>query len=279
MSVAVEIDLFVRRFEAEDPVGAIVLVHGLGEHLDRHVATLEAFAARGIVAYAYDQRGHGRSPGNRAYVEDFARLVADSLAIRDLAARERPALPLFVMGVSLGGVVVARSVAARPSGIVGVVLLAPALGIADAAPAWVQPIADALAKLAPRLPASRLDPAALSRSRAVGEAYSRDPLVLSPVVPIATGAALAKAARAALASARAWDVPTLLVHGDADRIVPIAASRRFVAAAAARDKTLREVAGGFHEPLNDPGGDALRDEIVSWVVGRALAARPVARAR
>jgi len=53
-------------------------------------------------------------------------------------------------------------------------------------------------------------------------------------------------------------VPTLLVHGDADEDVPISQSRRYhsAAVAAGDDCELRELPGGGHFEVIDPGGRA-----------------------
>ena len=41
-------------------------------------------------------------------------------------------------------------------------------------------------------------------------------------------------------------------------------------AAGGDDVTLRVVLGGYHEPFNDPGGEALVDEVADWILARAL---------
>lgn len=68
---------------------AVLLTHGLGEHLGRYAALTEAFLAAGVTVLRYDQRGHGGSPGRRAVV-DAGLLVADHLAARRAAARVAP---------------------------------------------------------------------------------------------------------------------------------------------------------------------------------------------
>ena len=48
----------------------LIVTHGLGEHLERHEYILKLFSQNFNIAI-YDVRGHGRSGGTRAYVENF----------------------------------------------------------------------------------------------------------------------------------------------------------------------------------------------------------------
>src|SRR5215210_1327201 len=53
----------------EGPRRAVLVnLHGLGDHSGLYPALATHFPTRGIALYAYDMRGNGRSPGQRAYV-------------------------------------------------------------------------------------------------------------------------------------------------------------------------------------------------------------------
>ena len=68
------------------PHGVVLIVHGFGEHSGRYLHVAARLADAGFVVYAYDQRGHGRSEGDRAYVTTFRdylmRLRIDTAARR-----------------------------------------------------------------------------------------------------------------------------------------------------------------------------------------------------
>ena len=49
-----------------------MLSHGFGEHARRYDHVAQRFGAAGLVTYALDHRGHGRSDGKRVYVRDIA---------------------------------------------------------------------------------------------------------------------------------------------------------------------------------------------------------------
>jgi alpha-beta hydrolase superfamily lysophospholipase len=156
-----------------------------------------------------------------------------------------------------------------PDGLAGVVAIAPALSIDGGQPAPLRALAPLLARLAPALPAAQLDITQLSRDESVGPAFLADPLTHKAGVPVATAVAMIGAGAAALAEAPQFRLPYLIIQGDRDRIVGAGGARRFAAAAASPDATLRVVPGGYHEPLNDPGGAELVEEIASWMLARA----------
>ncbi|MEM9998571.1 MAG: alpha/beta fold hydrolase, partial [Bacteroidota bacterium] len=161
----------------------VLLVHGIGEHSGRYAHIAAHLMMQGIRVFAYDQRGHGESEGERAYIERFDSLVADLHHVRALVEVQRaepagPTTPLFLMGHSLGGLVAARYVSAHSSeGLAGVILSSPALRT-DVAP-LLQKVSGAVARFAPRLRTVKLDLKALSRDPRVIRNYEEDPLVTS----------------------------------------------------------------------------------------------------
>jgi acylglycerol lipase len=257
------------RLVPEHPAAAVLVVHGFGEYAGRHAPTMRRLAERGIAVYAYDQRGHGHSPGKRAIVERFDDLVDDAVAMRDRVAAEQPGVPLFLFGVSMGGVVATRSVQRQSAGLRGVVLLAPAFAAAENIPAPVQSVLRALRKIAPELPLAKLTFSALSADPAVGEAYRVDPLTYHGGVPLCTGTEIVEAGRLAVADAGSYELPTLLLQGDADTVIFPIGAKRFADAAKTPDLTFMTVAGGYHELFNDPGGEKLVTAMCDWILARS----------
>lgn len=68
-------ELYVKVKESGSAVW-IVATHGIGEHMERHNYIPEMFG-HDFNIFQYDLRGHGRSTGRRAYVEDFAQYMDD----------------------------------------------------------------------------------------------------------------------------------------------------------------------------------------------------------
>lgn len=121
--------LALSHWPAEGEPRAVILgIHGFGDYGPSTFALAAAdWTARGIETYAYDQRGFGRNesrgewPGEDALIEDAAEVA------EDIAARH-PGLPMILVGHSMGGgVALAAAAEGRAPSADGLVLLAPAI--------------------------------------------------------------------------------------------------------------------------------------------------------
>ncbi|MBX3463182.1 MAG: alpha/beta fold hydrolase [Planctomycetes bacterium] len=185
-------------------------LHGLGSVRtgEKSTSLLQHAARRGRACLRIDQRGHGESSGRLGEVT-IGELVAD---VRRVLAHLGPQI---VVGSSLGGLVAAFAAAAEPHLVRGLCLLAPALGFT----AQLERHLDAEGRL----------------WTSEGRAFVVERRVLDDA------AGLDERGLPACLS-----MPTLLVHGTADDIVPPHASERFVAAIAHPAKDLWLVPGGDH---------------------------------
>jgi alpha-beta hydrolase superfamily lysophospholipase len=251
------------------PTAAVLFAHGFAESAMRHAPTLEAFARAGIAAYAYDLRGHGRSPGSRGFIRRFDDLLDASSLARAWVAADSPGVPLFLMGYSLGGLVSVRSAERDPAGLAGVVLVAPGFEIAGDLPAIVRRLGTVVGDIAPHVPVAQLRLKHLRPDEPRAASLLEVLLPRDPLIPARTAAELIRASDAALAGAREWRVPTLVVHGDLDRVVPLACARRFVERATQADTTLDVIPGGHHDLLHGRDADAVRASVLAWIRARA----------
>ncbi|MDR0313007.1 MAG: lysophospholipase, partial [Treponema sp.] len=97
------------------PRAVVHIVHGMAEHSQRYEWVAQKLNSEGIEVWAADQRGHGKTadpavndPGKGGLLghcydgDGFARVTADIDAINRLIRKERPGLPLFILGHSWG---------------------------------------------------------------------------------------------------------------------------------------------------------------------------------
>jgi alpha-beta hydrolase superfamily lysophospholipase len=98
----------VRVWRCPDPARTVVLAHGYGEHIGRYEHVADALVRRGAAVYGPDHLGHGRSDGERVLITKFERLVDDVHRVVGLAREDHPALPIVLVGHSMGGLVAIR---------------------------------------------------------------------------------------------------------------------------------------------------------------------------
>lgn len=256
-------ELALRHWRVPDgrrPWATLLLVHGLGEHSGRYEHVGARLAEAGLDVYAYDQRGFGASGGRRAWVDRWSGFH-DDLAERMVAARSAAAGgPVVLYGHSLGGLVAlgyALSDRPKPDTLV---LSAPAL---DAQiPAWKRGLARVLGVVVPNLAVrNALDTSVLSRDAQVGVRYLADPLNHHSTTTRLGLEFLREQARCR-AAVRELRVPTLVIHGEADRLVPTGASAPLGEVPAV---TRRTYPGLRHEMHNEPEWVSVVDEVVDWL--------------
>lgn len=108
--------------------GVILALHGFNDYSNAFDGAGRWFAGRGLVTYAYDQRGFGatRNPGIWAGADT---MVADLRMAAELLRTRHPiGTPFYLLGESMGGAVILTALAGpRPPRADGAILVAPAV--------------------------------------------------------------------------------------------------------------------------------------------------------
>ncbi|UQX10878.1 alpha/beta hydrolase [Candidatus Mycobacterium methanotrophicum] len=250
------------------PRGVVVLSHGLGEHARRYDHVAARFGQDGLVTYALDHRGHGRSGGKRVLVKDICEYTGDFATLVGIATKEHSGLTRIVLGHSMGGGIVFAYGVERPDDYDLMVLSGPAVAAQTAVSPLLLPIAKALGAIAPGLPVQELDAGAISRDPAVVTAYNTDPLVHHGKVPAGIARALLTVGETMPQRAPALAAPLLVVHGSEDRLIPVDGSRQLVEAVGSSDVELKVYPGLYHEVFNEPERNQVLDDVVSWITAR-----------
>lgn len=249
------------------PRATVVLVHGYAEHAGRYDAFARALVDAGLAVRALDLRGHGRSEGPRAQVEDFHSFVSDLTRFVD-GLDEAVGEPRFLFGHSMGGLIATRYVLEHPGEVDGLLLSSPYFEDRRPTPPWLLRSVGFLARFVPGLPTLDVDPAVTSRDETAVKAYRNDPLVTHGRVKARIGVEMTEAGRLLLRRAEDLRVPLLVFHGGGDRLASPTASRAFYERAGSDDKTYVAYEGGFHELLNDVIQEKVTRDVLAWLEAR-----------
>lgn len=235
----------------------IVLVHGIAEHSGRYERTGQLLAKAGYYVRSFDLVGAGGSGGRRWHVDDFGQ-YQDQVQEHIEWAREQGG-KVVLMGHSLGGAIcLSYMLSDRPEPDLAV-LSAPAL---SGGAGWQKALAPLLAKVAPTVAIPNpVDGEQLSRDPKVAEAYFADPLVITKST-VKLGAEVFDAMDRLLAGLDDLDIPTLVIHGGDDNLVPTASSEP-LGELEICDRKVYE--GLRHETLNEPEGPQVVGDIVVWL--------------
>ena len=257
-----------------EPVRALILVHGYAEHAGRYEEMALHFASHGYAVHAYDQAGHGRTPGPRGHVDRFERLLDELAHFAERVGSEHPGLPIVLAGHSMGGLVTAATAAFRHPSVDRIVLSGALLDL-DAIGSSNRSLRLFAARLLsfclPRFGLSTgLDANGLSRDPEVVRRYLEDPLVKDRMSARFAAGLFTAVGRMGEAAGRI-ERPILILHGEADPICSVKGSRRFHAGLApeiARRSRLSVYPSLRHEIWNEPERVEIWQEMIAWVEDR-----------
>ncbi len=261
-------NLVYRAFIPEDPKAAVVMVHGMGEHSLKYDYMAEMFYDKGFAFFSYDQRGHGRSDGKRAFINKYADLLDDLRQFTDIAKVESLCEDLYLLGLSVGGLTSLIFSIQYGDRIRGVIASAPALHFVRPPSGIEASLAPLLAFLFPTLTTSNRVPFEyLTHDMAVIEAQKADKLSLR-IVSFRMYVEMTKMMRYAFDNASRIKVPVLLLHGTGDKVVDAKATKEFYDKVNTGDKDIRLYDELYHELLRETNRREIIGDIIDWVSKR-----------
>ncbi len=244
------------------PKALIIALHGFNDYSQAFAAPGAYLAMQDIATFAYDQRGFGKTL-NRGLWAGSDVLAEDLVdAARALRARY-PGVPLYLLGDSMGGAVVAVAVTGPEAGpeslpVDGIILAAPAvwarsaMSLPQRVALWIS------AYTVPWMDVTGRDLGIqASDNIEMLRALGRDPLVLKET-RIDAVHGLVGLMDQALAAAPKLTVPALLLYGEKDQVIPANPTLRF----------WRDFADGWHMLLRDLQARVVLDDIVQWIADR-----------
>ncbi|MGD1856506.1 MAG: alpha/beta hydrolase [Leptolyngbyaceae cyanobacterium] len=257
--------LFYQAWYPPDVATAVVaLVHGFGEHCDRYSTVTTALTQAGYAVFGFDNQGHGRSEGQRGHINRWQDYRDNVSAFLAKVRHHEPSLPLFVLGHSLGGLIVLDFALASPQGLAGIVVSGPPIRPTGIAKPYLVAIARVLSGIWPRF---SMDVGAgaetLSRDPAVVNQTQDDPLTHS-MATVRWGSECLVAIANVRRNIHKLQAPILLVHGSADKVNDVKGSQEIFERITS-DKTLRIYPGSYHEPHNDLDRNQVMNDLVQWL--------------
>jgi acylglycerol lipase len=248
--------------------GLLVLSHGLGEPARRYDHVIAELGKLGLVVYAPDHRGHGRSGGKRLELKSWSDYIVDLHELFRIARAAHPDTKNFLLGHSMGGAIALSYALEYQSELDGLMLSGPAVVLGDGTPKILIPIGKILGRIAPGVPVQSFASADVSRDPAVVAAYDSDPLVHHGKVPAGLASQLVGAMESYPALLPSLTLPVLLQHGSEDRLADVSGSRMIAEKAGSTDLTIQVYDGLFHEVFNEPEQEKVLGDLIAWLSPR-----------
>uniref|UniRef100_UPI00197D45BF alpha/beta hydrolase n=1 Tax=Burkholderia sp. Ac-20379 TaxID=2703900 RepID=UPI00197D45BF len=245
--------LFYRHWPATAPCrGAIVLLHRGHEHSGRVAHLVDELDLPGFAFFAWDARGHGRSPGPRGYSPGAGASVRDLQCFVDhlREAHGFAEVDLAIVAQSVGAVLAAAWVHDYAPRVRCLVAASPAFRIK-----LYVPFARPGLRLMHRLRGlfyvnSYVKPAYLTHDPERIASYAADPLITRPIA-VNMLLDLHDTARRIVDDAAAITVPTLVLISGADWVVHREPQQRFFEQLGATRKACVVLPGFYHDTLGE----------------------------
>jgi alpha-beta hydrolase superfamily lysophospholipase len=246
-------ELFYRHWPAQGVSrGAILVLHRGHEHSGRVQHIVDGLGLPEFDVFAWDARGHGKSPGARGHAENFGALIRDldSFSSHIAFAHGIGRSEQSVVAMSVASVITAAWVHDYAPNIRAMVLASPALSIKLYVP-FALPGLRLLDKLRPNsFISSYVKGKLLTHDAARAASYDSDPLVTKQIaVNILIG--LFDTAKRVVEDAAAIHTPTLVLSSGKDYVVRGEPQRRFFQNLGSAVKAEQIYDGFYHDTFGE----------------------------
>jgi alpha-beta hydrolase superfamily lysophospholipase/SAM-dependent methyltransferase len=248
------VELFYRVWPARSGTakGAIVLLHRGHEHGGRVVHLAEELGLDDFAFYAWDARGHGRSPGERGHSPSFAHSVRDlDCFVRHISETGGFELnQIAVVAQSVGAVLASTWVHDYAPDIRALVLASPAFDVKLYVPFAKEGIALWQKLKGTFFVNSYVKARFLTHDPERIASFEADPLITRPIASNIL-LELYEAADRVVDDARAITVPTQLLVSGSDFVVRHAPQHRFFENLGSTIKERHVLPGFYHDTLGE----------------------------
>jgi alpha-beta hydrolase superfamily lysophospholipase len=231
---------------------AVILLHRGHEHGGRFQELVDALDLGEFSMFAWDARGHGRSPGERGYAEDFSYLVKDLDAFVRFVSQEYgiPVCNIAVIAHSVGAVLAATWIHDYAPPIRVMVLGSPAFRVKLYIPFALFFLRLQMKFQRKAFVKSYVKAAMLTHDPDERTAYTSDGLITRSIaVNILMG--MHDASTRLMEDAAAISVPALILSSGNDWVVDVEAQRQFFDKLSTTDKELHVYPGFYHDVFHE----------------------------
>ena len=245
------LSIFYQSWLPENPKAIVQVVHGFAEHSGRYLNVVNELVPLDYGIYADDHRGHGRSEGTRNYVDSFDQYIEDEKTLYDIIKEKHPNLPIFLLGHSMGSLIVIYVIKKYEDLYKGLILSGTGTSVGDKISGFLKTMAKVMGKIAPKLKISPgLEANMLSHDPEVVKAYQEDPNVYAEKITARLGYEMLNKFESVLDVIDKFKLPLLVQCGSEDALIQ-GAEEEIKEAFKMDDQTINIYDGLYHEVYNE----------------------------
>lgn len=257
-----------REWWQKDATAVIVYLHGQGDHSGPFTAMGDRLHELGLNVLAHDHRGFGLSQEPRGDIPSYEYFIRDAMEMIGYARRRNPGLPVFLVGLSMGGHIALRTAYRAAHDLQGVIALSPGLKL-KTPPPWSLVIKGVFyALVQPRKYIAPVIHQVITtrNERHLLAADADEHWVRAYTARFHFGAV--RSLRQARREVAELKIPVLIMQAGDDHLVCPEESRRFFERIRYPDKTFRLLEGLCHNLVAEPEMPEICQEILEWIRNR-----------
>ncbi|MFD2922781.1 alpha/beta hydrolase [Halobacillus naozhouensis] len=227
----------------------IVIVHGAFEHIGRYQHLIKQLKDDGYKVICRDLPGQGRSEGVKGHIDSFHQYIH---TIEEWL-QEADEGPVFLLGHSMGGLAVIRTMQQIKPKVNGVILASPAVGILEGASKPMEVASRMLNRVCPKLQVgTQLKSEKVTRNESVRKRDGEDALILEKVSVRWYREFQHNIQQAFVKINEFPEVPLLIMQAGEDLMVDAEKTKEWFHSVDLSEKTYKEWPGLYHEIFNEP---------------------------
>ncbi len=253
------------RYRGSDNADRVmVIVHGLGEHSGWYADFADQLSTEGVASLAYDQHGHGKSPGRRGDAPNLQTLVDDIGVAVASAQQNWPNAEIVLFGHSMGGHLVLRYLLQQSDTPVRRAIVSNPMVLPENPPTKPQAFAAWLtSKVIPRVRFSAdIEPTELTTDTEMLRELANDPLIHEQL-SIGIGGALMSSGHELRERAGEIEQETLFLLGGQDTLCDQDSTRHMIDAMPSAERVVFEYAK--HSLLIEEQRGLIYDALSNWL--------------
>jgi alpha-beta hydrolase superfamily lysophospholipase len=251
--------------QVENPKAVLIVIHGFAEHMGRYDYFAKRMNSGGLTVYRFDNRGHGRSQGKRGHLENYMDFVYDADVVVDIAERENPDIPIYMIGHSMGGFISLLYGITYPKKLRGQILSGAASYFNEDLNGLKGKFMKLVNSIKPDFYIKNDLSAGLSRDADIVEVYRKDELVFNKATAGFYYQFLVSGTDYLVKNLPKYEYSCLILHGGSDKIIPKEASVNLYETISSKDKSIKIYPDLYHEILNEKEKDEVMDYVMQWI--------------
>jgi alpha-beta hydrolase superfamily lysophospholipase/SAM-dependent methyltransferase len=259
-------ELFYRAWIPKKPTNkALLLFHRGHEHSGRWQETVDALDLADVAVFAWDARGHGRSPGERGAATSLRDVIKDVDAFARHVSRQHEISieNTIVLAHSLAAVTVTAWIHDYAPPIRAMILATAAFHVKLYLPFAIP----TLRILRPRFVKSYVKSKMLAHDREQADRYNSDPLIFRQIA-VNVLLDLHDTAKRLLADAGAIETPALMIGAGKDWVVSLKAQQTFFDSLSSGEKRFEIFPDAYHAIFHETNRRDVVDLVREFVRDR-----------